>query len=207
MSVSESIVREFFELHGFLVRQCRKYVAPHAPDDDIDFLVLNPRPAPGADIASLPFELGPADLPRLRAAVVVVRGWHTETFSPARLSGAPELLRFVEPAIFQQAVRAFGGGHAPAKILVVPALPQTAALRREAVEMLRSRGVDAVLAFRTALADLIERVEPNRNYQKSDLLQTLRLLKRYEFLRSPQLELFRPPRRRSAKAAADSTPA
>jgi hypothetical protein len=51
------------------------------------------------------------------------------------------------------------------------------------------------------LANLIERVEPNRNYQRSDLLQTLRVLKNYGFFREAQLELFKPRRRRAAAAA------
>lgn len=203
MAVSETIVREFFELHGFLVRQCRKYVAPNARDEEIDFLVLNPQPAAAAATAPLPFVLGPGDLPRIVSAVVVVRGWHTETFSPARLAGAPELFRFVEPAAFQQAVRAFGGDRTPAKILVVPALPQTADLRQQSIALLRAKGVDAVIPFRALLAGLIEHVEPNRNYQKSDLLQTLRVLKNYDFLREPQLDLFKP-RRRRAKPAPDA---
>ena len=46
-AVSETIVREYFELHGFLVRQHRKFVAPNRnaeDEDDIDFYVLNPQP-------------------------------------------------------------------------------------------------------------------------------------------------------------------
>ncbi len=195
MAVSETIVRECFERHGFLVRQCRKHVTPGARDEeDIDFLVLNPRPEPAP--GPLPFVLEPADLRRLSRAVVVVRGWHTETFSPARLTGTPEFFRFVEPERLQQALHAFGPGPPPAKILVLPGLPHTPVLRRQSIALLRERGVDAVLPFRALLADLIEHVESNRNYQKSDLLQTLRLLKHYEFLPAPQLDLFRPPRRR-----------
>jgi hypothetical protein len=207
MAVSETIVREFFELHGFLVRQCRKYVAPNARDEEIDFLVLNPQPAAGAGTAPLPFVPDLGDLPRIASAVVVVRGWHTETFSPARLAGAPELFRFVEPATFQQAVRAFGGGRTPAKILVVPALPQTEDLRQQSIALLRAKGVDAVIPFRTLLAGLIEHVEPNRNYQKSDLLQTLRVLKNYDFFREPQLDLFKPRRRRARPARDAGAPA
>ena len=45
--------------------------------------------------------------------------------------------------------------------------------------------------FRTMLRDLIEHTEVNRNYQKSDLLQVLRILKNYQFFREPQLELFK----------------
>ena len=45
-NVSETIVREYFELHEFLVRQHRKYlVQTKREDDDIDFFVLNPKPA------------------------------------------------------------------------------------------------------------------------------------------------------------------
>ena len=44
-AVSETIVREYFELHGFLVRQQRKYVAPtRREDEEIDFFVMNPQP-------------------------------------------------------------------------------------------------------------------------------------------------------------------
>lgn len=201
MAVSETIVREYFERHGFLVRQGRKYVAPHAAEEEeADFFVLNPHPVADAD-RPLPFQLAGADLARVGAAVVVVRGWHTETFSPSRIAGTPELFRFVEPAVFQQAVRSFGVEQTPLKILVVPALPQDGELREQSFDLLRGRGLDAVIPFRTILADLIDHVEPNRNYQKSDLLQTLRVLKNYGFLREPQLELFRAgPRRRPGGA-------
>ena len=43
-AVSEAIVREFFELHGFLVRQQRKFLAQTKDEDEqIDFFVLNPK--------------------------------------------------------------------------------------------------------------------------------------------------------------------
>ena len=203
MSVSETIVREFFELQGFLVHQRRKYVSPTARDDDeIDFFVANPRPAPAR--AVLPFELSPADLVHLDRAMVVVKGWHTETFSPARLASTPEIFRFVEPASFRQATRFFGDPAELTKILIVPALPQAEDLRAQSIELLRFRGVDAVIPFRALLADLIRRTEINRNYQKSDLLQIIRILKNYDFFRESQMELFKPTKRRAArKKAAD----
>lgn len=194
-SVSENIVREYFELHGFLLRQHRKYIAPsRGEEDDIDFFVLNPHPEPMT--GQRPFVLSSSDLRYIERGIVVVRGWHTETFSPARLAKAPEILRFVEPGVFRRAMKAFGSETTPLKVLVVPTLPQNESVRQETISFLRNKGVDAVLPFRTILADLVERVEPNRNYQKSDLLQILRILKNYEFFREPQLELFRPKRRR-----------
>lgn len=202
-AVSETIVREYFELHGFLVRQHRKYVSPTrgGQEDDIDFFVLNPHPQTRAGAA--PFVFTRADLPYIERAIVVVKGWHTETFSPARLVNAPAILRFVEPRVFQQAARAFGRDGAPLKILVVPTLPQSERARQETITFLQSKGVDAVLAFRTILAEVIDKIEPNRNYQKSDLLQMIRILKNYEFFREPQLELFKPRRR----AVRESPPA
>ena len=55
--------------------------------------------------------------------------------------------------------------------------------------MLRAKGVDGVISFRDILQDLVASVKTNRNYQKSDLLQILRLLKNYDLLKEPQLEL------------------
>ena len=194
-AVSETIVREYFEQHGFLVRQQRKYIAQtRREDDEIDFFVLNLRPqkAPG----ELPFVLSSAELGSVERAIIVVKGWHTETFSSARLASTPEIFRFVSTKVFQPAARVFGENGAPLKILVVPALPHEAKARDESIALLRARGVDAVIPFRTMLADLVAQTEVNRNYQKSDLLQMIRILKNYDFFREPQLELFKSKRRR-----------
>lgn len=196
-SVSETLVREYFELHEFLVRQHRKYTTPgKREEDDIDFFVLNPKPQPAT--APLPFVLGSSELPRMARAVVVVKGWHTETFSPGVLQKASEIFRFVEPSVFKQAIKAFGADGAPLKILVVPALPTSPEAREQSIALLRSRGIDAVIPFHTMLADLIARTERNRNYQKSDLLQVIRILKNYDFFKEPQLELFKPRKGRRA---------
>jgi hypothetical protein len=195
-AVSETIVREYFELHGFFVRQQRKYIATsRREDDEIDFLVVHPRQQAAAQ---LPFELGSADLAGVARAVVVVKGWHTDTFSPGLLANAPEIFRFLEPAVFAPAAKAFGGDATPLKILIVPALPSGAEAHAQSIAMLQAKGVDAVIPFRTMLGDLIEQIEVNRNYQKSDLLQVIRILKNYDFFRGPQLELFKARRQRGA---------
>lgn len=194
-AVSETIVREYFELHEFLIRQHRKYISPtRREDDDIDFFVLNPRAEKNE--TELPFVLTSADLAGIARAIVVVKGWHTETFSSARLASTPEIFRFVGTKVFQQAAKVFGEDGAPLKILVVPALPQNAEEREKSIALLRSRGVDAVLPFRTMLADLVNHIEANRNYQKSDLLQVIRILKNYDFFKEPQMELFKSRRKR-----------
>jgi hypothetical protein len=59
------------------------------------------------------------------------------------------------------------------------------------VTMLKEKGVDGVISFRSMLLDLIEKVELNRNYGKSDTLQLIRILKTYDLLQDPQLDLLR----------------
>jgi hypothetical protein len=194
-AVSENIVREYFELHEFLVRQRRKYIAQtrREEEDDVDFFVLNPRPS--AESGRLPFVLSSSDLPGISKAIVVVKGWHTGIFSSALLASSPEIFRFVEPKLFQQAARAFGQDVTPLKILIVPALPHEAVAREQSIALLRSKGIDGVILFRTLLADLVTNTEVNRNYQKSDMLQLIRILKNYDFFKEPQLELFKAKRR------------
>lgn len=194
-SVSEVIVREYFEMHGFLVRQQRKFIAPSKEEDEeIDFLVINPRCEAGS--AAPPFVLNASELPAVGRAVVAVKGWHTGTFSIGVVEHTEHLLRFTEPSIFKQAAKSLGGDPPPLKVLVVPSLPHGVEAREQAIQALRSKGVDAVLPFQTMLQELINQVEVNRNYQKSDLLQTLRILKNYSFFKEPQLELFKSKSRR-----------
>lgn len=205
-AVSETIVREYFEQRGFLVYQPRKYVAAHLSEEqEIDFFVVNPQPKGGG--GPLPFVLGSDDVPRLERAVVVVKAWHTEIFSPAVLAKEQDMFRFVDPAALRKAVRFFGGVGAVAKVLVVPTLPQDEEARHQSIELLRGKGLDAILLFRTLLAELVASTEPNRNYQKSDLLQIIRLLKNYDFLKGPQMELFKPSRAPRKPSARSSPPA
>lgn len=204
-AVSENIVREYFELQGFFVRQQRKYISPTRQDDEeIDFFVVNPLHR--APATPLPFELASAHLPALTRAVVVVKPWHTDIFGRGFLANAPEIFRFLEPAVLQQAAHAFGDAGPFTKILAVPALPTHEEARQQSLELLKGKGVEAVISFHTMLRDLIESVEVNRNYQKSDLLQTLRILKNYEFFREPQMELFKARRSTPRKAPAPAAP-
>jgi len=154
--------------------------------------VLNPAPIPGN--GPLPFLLESGDLKRVERALVVIKAWHTETFSLGVLTSNPDIFRFLQKKSFQQALTAFGEGKPALKIMIIPALPQDTQLREKSLEFIRAQGIDAVITFRTILAEVLNQVEPNRNYQKSDLLQTIRILKQYSFLRDPQLELFKPKR-------------
>ncbi len=197
-AVDQRLAREYFEMHGFLVRQQRKYLVQaraKTAEEEIDLIVFNPEAKSDSVLAN--FELDSADLRFVRRAIVVVKGWHTEIFSPAVLK-KPRIFRFVEKETLKEAEKAMGADGPLRKLLVVPALPATESLRQQSIDLLKSRGVDGVILFRTILLDLIANTETNRNYQKSDLLQIIRLLKNYDLIKEPQLELFRAPRKKKA---------
>jgi hypothetical protein len=194
-AVSETIVREYFELNGFLIRQFRKYVAPAGrEDEDIDFLVLNPHPRPTT--SERPFLVTSQDLVSIERAVVILKAWHTDVFTPALLNNTTDFFRFLQKKTFQHAAASFAKGGTLLKILALPALPQDAPTRDQSVAILRGKGLDGAISFRMMLADLVNHIEPNRNYQKSDVLQLMRILKNYGFFKEPQLDLFPVKRKR-----------
>ncbi len=196
----DSLVREYFEMSGFFVRQSRKYAVQSRrkrADEEGDLLVINPAPRRGGD---LPFQLFGSDLPGLSAAVVAVKGWHTtKAVTPAMIRKG-DLLEFVRKEAVEAARDAFADlttedGRALSKVLVLPGIPAQEPQRSESVTLLKESGVDHVLTFRTILENLVQAVEANQSYAKSDTLQLLRLLRVYDMVKVAQLELFgNPPR-------------
>jgi hypothetical protein len=150
-----------------------------------------------------------ADLSGVARAVVGVRGWHTERFSANTFEQAPDILRFTEADVVKRAEKRFGPNRV-ARVLCLPQLPASPELRDQALAVLKDRGVDGVLSFRTLLQELVSMIDVNRNYEKSDVLQTVRILKSYGLLTvERQLDLFerkkRPPRRKKVIVPQDGS--
>jgi len=203
-SVDESIVREYFEQNGFLVRQLRKYQVQSrkkTTDEEIDLLVYNPSYLPNSRKPD--FMLFSSELAYIQKAVVVVKGWHTLRFTPSMLKSSPEIFRFLEKTVVKKVSDLFfnekkGSGEADddedsdlLKILVLPGLPTENPYREQSMQLLQEKGVDGIISFRSMLLDILAKIEINRNYQKSEILQVLRILKNYDLLENPQMELFK----------------
>jgi hypothetical protein len=183
-------VREYFEGMGFMVVQPCKYAIPgrqKQPEEEMDLLILNPRDVEHAVPEG--FVRSTSDLRNVKAAVVGVRGWHTERFYLSKMEQTPEIWRFADQSTLDVASRILGTRQL-ARILCLPRLPASGELKRQTIEFLRSRGVDGVLPFRTILMELLTRVDAHRNYEKSDVLQILRMLKSYDLIKYDQMELF-----------------
>lgn len=196
-AIDEGIVREYFEQNGFLVRQMRKYQVQarrKTSDEEIDLLVYNPAWRRGTRKSD--FFLFSNELPFIHRAVVAVKPWHTDVFSPGMLKSSPEIFRFLEENVLKEASRFFPSeapeeaGDELTKILVLPGLPTAEPFRSQSVEVLKERGVDGIISFRSMLLDLIDKVEVNRSYRKSDTLQVIRILKNYDLLKDGQLDMF-----------------
>lgn len=196
----ENIVREYFELHGFLVRQVRKYQVQarrKVAEEEIDLLVYNPTYAPGDREPN--FLLFATELPYIHRAVVVVKAWHTiHSFTPTLLKSSSEILKFLEKNVarniegsFSDPESAFEKAGDLKRILVLPGLPTSEPYRSESIQLLRENGVDGIISFRAMLLDIIQKVEVNRSYQKSEFLQILRVLKNYDLLKDSQMGLFK----------------
>ena len=198
----ENIVREYFELNGFFVRQLRKYLVQSRKkraDEEIDLVVYNPN----APIDGVPagFQLFSADMAKIRRAIVVVKAWHTSRFTPAMLKSSSRVFDFLKKEVLNKAESYFSfdesevdpevvvsGGFT--KILVLPSLPTSDPQRTESIELLKEQGVDGIITFSTILENLLRNVEVNHSYQKSDLLQMMRILKIYDMVKEPQMNLF-----------------
>jgi hypothetical protein len=194
-AIDEGIVREYFEQNGFLVRQARKYQVQSrrkAAEEEIDLVVFNP--AWQRDSRKPDFFLFSNELAYVHKGGGAVKPWHTGVFTPTMLRSSPEVFRFLEENVLKQVARLFpadsdAGVGDLTKILVLPSLPTAEPFRSQSVELLKSRGVDAIISFRAMLLDLLEKIEVNQNYAKSDTLQVMRILKNYDLLKETQMDL------------------
>lgn len=203
-SVTECIAREYFESLGFFVNSPSKHAVTareKEPYEAIALLIFNP----AARQHSPPKQAlwNGEDLKHICAAVVGVCGWHTDRFYPKMIETAPDILQFASEQSYREAVRRMGV-ESPAKILCLPRLPASADLKREVLDGLRQKGIDGVVLFRTMLMELSDFVDVNRNYDKSDLLQTVRLIKHYDMLRDRQMDMFQRARRKSGKPTVEA---
>ena len=175
-NVNQELVKLYFEINGFLVKL----------NDQL--LILNPNPQK-VDLAPN-FLLQWSDLPAMERAIIGVKGWHGERFFPSLLNSSPEIFDFIQPEALKVANNFFKGSSFK-KILVISSLPAKDEVRQKSLRILKGKRIDHILEFSSILEYLIRKVRPNKNYPNCDLLQLLRLLKRYRLLKEPQLELFK----------------
>jgi len=176
-AIDEGIVREFFEQTGFRPPGPQVPGAGAAQDGRRGDRPAGPQPGVAQGGRKPRLLLFSTELQFVHQAVVAVKPWHTDVFTPAMLKGSPEIFGFLEQNVLKHAARLFpqrgeGVGGDVTRYLSCPA-SHGRAFRSQSVAMLQERGVDGIISFRSMLLDLIEKIDANRNYGKSDTLQVI----------------------------------
>ena len=148
------------------------------------------------------FQLFSADMESIKQAVVVVRSWYLSEFSPELLKSSSKLFNFLKKNVFNQSEEYFSKesfendkiwesiSNSYSNIIVLPGLPSNDPHRSESIEILKANGIDGIITYSTVLESLLRQVQANIIYQKSDLLQLMRILKIYNMVKDPQMTLF-----------------
>ena len=133
--------------------------------EEIDLLITRPGQA---GVFNTPKQVvwEAAHLAKVQRAVVSVRGWHTERFSPATLKKNSEIFRFTELPVTIEARKILGPGSV-AKVLCVSDLTASAGLHDETLFMMRQNGVDGVLSFRAMLFSEFPYARRNKKHYPS----------------------------------------
>lgn len=195
--IEETIVTEYLEQNGFLVRPLRKGrpQTKKALDEGLDLYVRNMVFREGGRDPN--FLLFSSELRYLESAIICVRGWFGSKAALANMTGGTEILKYLEANVFKKVDKwfqydpgvSFGTKVPPRKVLVAPVFPSQEPYRSQCSEQLREKGVDGILSFKSMVLDLIERVDTKQVYEKSDVLQVLRMLKTFDLVKDSQMNL------------------
>jgi hypothetical protein len=187
-NLNEVLVREFFEMSGFVVKANLKFVSKgKALKRGIDFFVVNLDSSRAKEIKSLVLDV--ESVKSIPKAVIRIEPWHTDKFYPSVVEKDEGLPDFLSPENLKEAQKVLQTSDFK-RILVISSLPTNLEMRGKSEKLLREKGVDHLITFPTILSGLIEHIKSNKNYY-NDALELLRILKHYRLFRKPQLELFK----------------
>lgn len=161
MSDVEELVRRYFELRGYFVRTNVRYRIQQERGtgwSDIDLCVIHPIDGD--------------------AAIVEVKGWHTERITPGHLRAWPRIFFFTRPEA-TEAAKALLGRDDFRRVLVVPRLSDRSA--ETVTEYAAERGVE-ILEMPIVLRYLIENTPENLS-AGSESEHVIRLMKIYGLTR------------------------
>lgn len=194
------LAREFFELNLFYVLPQWRFEDGGRDTEASGALLFveQPRPAVAGDIAPL---LGPGDVRCIQRAMVEVRAWHADRLYASVVEASPVFARAGSQPSRAVADAVFNNQDYKI-ILVVSELSTSPKHQEQALQALKNYGIDHIIEFPTMLADMLRLISAQDNYAPSQTLQTMRLLKRYNFIRLQQMELFFPPARPDAPGLA-----
>ena len=188
--INVQLVREFFELQLFRVLTNWQQHPGLSSEHPAQIFVENTQDVEEA-LSDSP---KPADVllaldqvASLDRAIVEVRAWHGDRLYPSIIESNPVLHQFSKREGSSLAAEFFGNRPCHT-VLVVSELPASIEPRHRALQLLQGYGIDYVIEFPTILHGILLKMSEGVAYTGSATLQTMRLLKRYRFLRNQQME-------------------
>ena len=200
MDVEPDLMEAYFESNGFLVRQAgkpellsntKKHETPRT------LAIFNPRVI--ENNSSMGFRLYTSDLIKIRAGLVSLIGWRNFGFTNGMLNNDTLLFKFFKKLVKENRFESsFNPGAELAessmgsflRLLVVPTLPRSENKAGEVFKILQESGVDGILTLRSMLENLLRNAETGKFYSGKPFFQVLMLLKAYDLVKDPQLEMF-----------------
>jgi hypothetical protein len=205
--IEEQVAREYFERNGFFLKHLHTEpeilvkVASTKKNKPVKnypaYLIQRQTGRSQNEPLAGRFQLFSSDLGGLALAVMVVVGWSSEGLTlPIFLNGGRyrswirnEVVPSFNLTLLGLNKEAYPPG-VPHKIILLPGLPVTEPYRQECIDLLKAAGADALFSFQTFLESLVSEVPTGPGQATSDLSEIIRLLKVYELVRSPQMDLF-----------------
>lgn len=190
MLLEADLVRIYFEINGFYVKNTNQGIAG-TPRKIGDYTILNIKNSNCPESGKLNFQLFGSDISKLKEAQILIRPHHLEKTTLKTVKNGAKLLSLIKKDINNF------GKHDPFddsshfRILITPGFPKENIHREELITILKNYSIDAVLSYRTVFENILKNIDLNQRYPKDSPLELLRLLKIYDLIQGPQLELFR----------------
>ena len=148
---------------------------------------------------NLNFRVFTGDLSSIRCALVSILGWEDTSFSIDCIGNEARLLKFFRTEAVNDrlslgfkpnSMLAESGMGEFLKLLVIPSFPRDERKIGIVVELLKQAGVDGVLTIGSILENLLRQTAPSMTFLNQNVFQLLKLLKAYDLVKQPQLDMF-----------------
>ena len=200
MEIEREVIEAYFESNGFMVREAIRGddQATRKKSAKLPVLAVY-NPLARENDSGLGFRLFTGDLSRIRSGLVGLLGWGNTAFENSLLASDARMLRHYKQETkdgrldesFQAGPDMTGGAFGDfLRLLVVPALPRSEGKLGETFSHFKELGIDGVFTLRSLLENLLRRSLPSKPCQGKSIFQFLQLMKAYDLIREPQLEMF-----------------
>jgi len=200
MSIEIDLVEAYFESNGFLVRQAgeshletgKKKVTPLPT-----LAVFNPKRSDNGQ--DLSFRMFTGDLVNIRSALVSLLGWSNSSFANDCMTSDARLAKFFKSEALPEKLKM---GFKPSPLLsesgmgeflcllVVPHFPRNEQKAKLLTDHLKVAGVDGILTLRSIFENLLRQSSPAETFLNQEIFHILKLLKAYDLVKEPQLDMF-----------------